>query len=124
MRLLLGLFSVVAFSVAPSFAADGHVSSASLSKMGLSGMKAMTDAQGMQIRGLSIAVVSGGSGAHLLGAGGGSSFYAKGDGYGTHYAEGSSSSTASDSLSIKSGWDKTTVTFTASASTYAQAKAH
>jgi hypothetical protein len=120
MKSLLAFASVVAFSVAPAFAGQGQVSDQSLAKMGLSGMKAISDAQGMQIRGLSIAVVSGGSGAHLPGAGAGSSFFAAGSGPGYHSAEGSSSSSATDSLKV--GFFS--VSITASSKTSASASAH
>ena len=58
MKSLIALASVLALSVSPAFAADGHVSHQSLAKMGLAGMTAMADAQGAQIRGLSVAVAS------------------------------------------------------------------
>jgi hypothetical protein len=70
MKILFALASIVAFSVAPAFAGEGQVSEQSLGKMGLSGMKAMSDAQGMQIRGQSIAVVGGFSQAATFGRGG------------------------------------------------------
>jgi|SRR5579862_7542644 len=59
MKILFALASIVAFSVAPAFAGEGQVSNQTLNKMGLSGMKVMSDQQGMQVRGLSIAVVGG-----------------------------------------------------------------
>jgi hypothetical protein len=71
MKTLLSLASVLVLSPAPAMAGDGHVSSQSLAKMGLSGMHSMTDAQGSQIRGLSIAVAAGGSIAFIGGEGGG-----------------------------------------------------
>jgi hypothetical protein len=70
MKILLGIASVIAFSVAPALAGEGRVSDQSLAKMGLSGMKAMSDAQGMHVRGLSIAVVGGISTATIHGSGG------------------------------------------------------
>jgi len=91
MKSLIALASVLAFSVAPAFAAEGHVSNPSLAKMGLSGMKAMTDAQGMGIRGLSIAVVTGDSNVNLgRGNSADSQFFAAASGRGTHYAAGAS----------------------------------
>jgi len=91
MKVLFTVASVVAFSVAPAFAADGQVSHQSLAKMGLSGMKAMTDAQGMSVRGLSIAVVTGESNVNLgRGNSADSQFFAAGYGRGTHYAAGAS----------------------------------
>jgi hypothetical protein len=61
MKSLLSLASVLVLSAAPALAGDGQVSSQSLAKMGLSGMHSMTDSQGQQVRGLSIAVAAGGS---------------------------------------------------------------
>lgn len=69
MKSLIAFASVVALSVTPAFAAEGHVSNQSLAKMGLSGMKAMADNQGAQIRGLSV-LVGGGSYATIHGVGG------------------------------------------------------
>jgi hypothetical protein len=116
--------SILAFSALPAFAGEGQVSHQSLNNMGLAGLHVMTDAQGMNVRGMSIAVVSGGSGAKLIGASAGSNFYAKGDGSGTHYADGSSASVASDTLSISNGKNTFTASFTAAAATTASAKAH
>jgi hypothetical protein len=70
MKSLFALAALVAFSAVPAIAGEGHVSSKSLANMGLAGMKAMDDAQGMQVRGLSIAVVSGKSTATISGEGG------------------------------------------------------
>jgi hypothetical protein len=61
MKTLLSVASVLVLAAAPALAGDGQVSQKSLNKMGLSGMQTMTDSQGHQIRGLSIAVVGGGS---------------------------------------------------------------
>ncbi len=69
MKTLIALASVVALSVVPAFAAEGHISHKSLASMGLSGMKAMADSQGAQIRGMSV-VVGGGSYATISGVGG------------------------------------------------------
>jgi hypothetical protein len=71
MKTLLSIASVLVLSAAPALAGQGHVSSQSLAKMGLSGMQTMSDAQGMSIRGTSIAVVSGSSHAFINGEGGG-----------------------------------------------------
>ncbi|HXY37033.1 MAG TPA: hypothetical protein VEI07_22590 [Planctomycetaceae bacterium] len=69
MKTLLTIASVLVLSAAPALAGQGQVSHSSLAKMGLSGMQVMSDDQGMQIRGLSVAVASGGSIAtiHTLG---------------------------------------------------------
>ncbi len=70
MKSLYALAAIVALSAAPTFAGEGHVTTNSLAKMGLASMKSMDDAQGMNIRGLSIAVVSGSSVAGIHGEGG------------------------------------------------------
>ena len=48
---LLTAAVAVALSCSQSFAADGNVSNSSLAKMGLSNVKVMSDAEGMQVRG-------------------------------------------------------------------------
>jgi hypothetical protein len=70
MRHLLCLICVIGLSAAPALAGDGHVSHHSLAKMGLSGMRVMSDGQGMQIRGTSVAVATGSSFATISGLGG------------------------------------------------------
>src|ERR1700728_1692362 len=70
MKSLYAVAAIVALSAVPTFASEGHVTTNSLAKMGLAGMKSMDDAQGMNIRGLSIAVVSGGGIAGIHGHGG------------------------------------------------------
>jgi hypothetical protein len=70
MKSLIALASVVALSVAPAFAAEGHVSQKALANMGLSGMKAMADSQGSQIRGLAVAVAGGVGYSTISGVGG------------------------------------------------------
>jgi hypothetical protein len=95
MKSLIALASVVALSVAPAFAAEGHVSQNSLANMGLAGMKAMADSQGTQIRGMSV-IVGGGSLAGIGGVGGvaGSvNFYGA---TGKHSASGNNASVAGD----------------------------
>jgi len=81
MKILLSIASLVAFSVVPALAGEGRVSNQSLAKMGLSGMKAMSDVQGMQFRGLSVQV-GGFSSATINGVGGSASsvnfYYASG----------------------------------------------
>jgi hypothetical protein len=94
MKSLIAFASVLALSV-PALAAEGHVSHQSLAKMGLAGMTAMADAQGMQIRGLSV-LVGGGSSAKISGVGGTASstnFYAAN---GKHSASGENASVAGD----------------------------
>jgi hypothetical protein len=81
MKILLGVASVVAFSMVPALAGEGRVSHQSLANMGLAGMTTMSDAQGMQLRGLS-AQAGGWSSATLNGVGGTASstnfYYASG----------------------------------------------
>ena len=94
MKSLIAFASVLALSV-PAMAAEGHVSHQSLAKMGLAGMTAMADSQGMQIRGLSV-LVGGGSSAKISGVGGTASstnFYAAN---GKHSASGENASVAGD----------------------------
>jgi len=57
MKLALGLVLSTLFSIAPAFAGDGNIARRDLARMGLSGMKAMSDAQGMAIRGQAFAFV-------------------------------------------------------------------
>ena len=56
MKILLALVTVVILSAAPVLAGDGQISKSSLSRMGLPGMTAMSDADGMAIRGTSFAI--------------------------------------------------------------------
>jgi hypothetical protein len=44
-------------SAAPALAGDGQISRSNLSRMGLAGMNAMTDTEGMSIRGTSFVIV-------------------------------------------------------------------
>ena len=96
MKSLYALAAIVALCAAPAFAGEGHVSSKSLANMGLTGLKTMDDAQGMTVRGLSIAVVSGQSIATISGDGGSAastnSYFAAGH----KSAEGSNVSFAAD----------------------------
>jgi hypothetical protein len=66
MKILLAVATVLALTAAPAFAGEGQVSHKSLAKMGLSSMQTLSDNDGMQIRGLSIAVVGGWSTAGAL----------------------------------------------------------
>ena len=47
------LVVLLVVAAAPVFAADGNVPDATLSSLGLGGMQVMSDAQGMQVRGMS-----------------------------------------------------------------------
>jgi hypothetical protein len=114
MKMLFATAALVALSAASAVAADGRVSDHSLARMGLSGMKVMSDVDGMVIRGTSYAEISGGSGAHLLGAGAGSQFSASTSTTNTKLT-GSSASTATDTLRV--GYFS--ASFTASAATTA-----
>ena len=53
MKSLIALVCVVSLSAAAAVAGDGRISDNSLAKIGLSAMKPMTDAHGLQIRGMS-----------------------------------------------------------------------
>lgn len=54
MKTLIAFAFVLALSSVSAWAADGKVSHSSLAKMGLSGMKQMTDQQGSSIRGRAV----------------------------------------------------------------------
>jgi hypothetical protein len=73
MKTLLSVAALVVLAAAPAMAGDGRVSHQSLAKMGLSGMQTMSDAQGMSVRGTSVAVVFGISHATISGEGGSAS---------------------------------------------------
>ncbi len=57
MKTLLVLAALFGLSTAPAFAGDGQISKTGLSRMGLAGMKAMSDVDGMSVRGTSFAIV-------------------------------------------------------------------
>ncbi|HEV3301286.1 MAG TPA: hypothetical protein VG055_16665 [Planctomycetaceae bacterium] len=124
MKSLYALAAIVAFSAVPAFAGEGHVSTNSLAKMGLAGMKTMNDAQGMQIRGTSIAVVAGVSFAHISGEGGSAGSI---NGYfaaGHHSASGANlSAAAAGDVTIKGDDVKVNFGFVA-AGGFSTAKAH
>jgi hypothetical protein len=52
MRSVLALGVVLLLFAAPAFAGDGNVPQGTLSSLGLGGMQVVSDAQGMQVRGL------------------------------------------------------------------------
>jgi hypothetical protein len=111
MKTLLGLATVIAFCAVPVFAGEGRLSDQSLNKMGLAGMKTMSDAQGLQVRGLG-AQAGGFSTATINGVGGTASstnfYYASGK----KSASGENLSVAGDvsSTIITNGSHVTTVT--------------
>jgi hypothetical protein len=86
MKSLYALAAIVAFSAAPAFAGEGHVSTNSLAKMGLSSLKAMDDAQGMTVRGTSFVIASGTSFAVQFGGGGAAGSVNTSTGVGSHSA--------------------------------------
>ena len=96
MKSLYAIAAIVALSAVPAFAGEGHVSSNSLANMGLAGLQTMNDAQGMQVRGLSVAVVAGGSIATINGDGGSASSFNTYFAAGHKSAEGSNISGAAD----------------------------
>jgi hypothetical protein len=109
MKSVFALATIVAFSAVPALAGDGQVSSKSLAKMGLAGMKTMDDAQGMTVRGTSVAVVFGISHATISGEGGSASSV---NGYfaaGHHSASGANASFAASGDVTIHGDDHTKV---------------
>ena len=110
MKSLIALAALVAFSAVPAFAAEGHVSSKSLANMGLAGMHQMNDAQGMTVRGLSVAVVSGKSTASIAGFGGSASSTNSYFAAGHKSAEGTNLSVAADGNITTHGYHVTTTT--------------
>jgi hypothetical protein len=60
-RNLLMAAAVLAMGIAPALAEDGRVPRSTLTVVGLGGMHVLTDAQGLQVRGLSSNAASGGS---------------------------------------------------------------
>ncbi|MGE0373952.1 MAG: hypothetical protein AB7I48_04745 [Planctomycetaceae bacterium] len=60
-RNLLTAAAVLAMGIAPALAEDGRVPQSTLSAVGLAGMHVLSDAQGLQVRGLSSNAASGGS---------------------------------------------------------------
>jgi hypothetical protein len=63
MRHAFAVLALVALFAVPAMAYDGNVSKAALDKMGLSGMKTMSDTEGASIRGSGFALVFGFSNA-------------------------------------------------------------
>ncbi len=59
-RTLLTTAALLAMGIAPALAEDGHVSQDTLSAIGLGGMQVASDADGMQVRGLSSSAYSSG----------------------------------------------------------------
>jgi hypothetical protein len=55
------MFALVVLFAAPALAEDGRIPQNALSRMGLGGMQVVSDAHGMQVRGLSSNAASGGS---------------------------------------------------------------
>jgi hypothetical protein len=52
MRTFAAVVAVLALVAAPALAGDGNVPRGTLSSMGLSGLKTMSDAQGLKVRGM------------------------------------------------------------------------
>jgi hypothetical protein len=63
MRTLLAITTVVAFSVVPALAGDGKVPDQALARMGLQGMRPLSDTEGLAVRGQAIVIVGGFSNA-------------------------------------------------------------
>ena len=58
MRRFVVFVCALALLSAPALAADGQVSQSSLARMGLGGMKFVSDHEGLQVRGTSIAIAT------------------------------------------------------------------
>jgi hypothetical protein len=58
MRRFVSLACVFALAAAPALAGDGLVPTRSLARMGLGGMKVVSDQEGLQVRGMSFAFAS------------------------------------------------------------------
>ncbi len=123
MKSLYALAAIVALSAAPTFAGEGHVTTNSLAKMGLASMKSMDDAQGMNIRGLSVAVVSGSSTATIHGFGGAASSTNSYFAAGHKQAQGSNLSFAADGVITTHGSHVSSVTLFVAAGGASQASA-
>ena len=54
MKLLFGFAAILGLSAVSAMAGDGRLSNQSLAKIGLGGMKVMSDSQGLEIRGLGV----------------------------------------------------------------------
>jgi hypothetical protein len=52
---IVSLACIFALTAAPALAGDGQVSTRSLARMGLGGMKVASDSDGLQVRGMSFA---------------------------------------------------------------------
>jgi hypothetical protein len=124
MKSLFALAAIVAFSAAPAFAGEGQVSSNSLAKMGLSSLKSMDDAQGMTIRGTSIAIASGTSFAFQFGQGGGAGSTNTSTGVGKNSASQNNFSVAGQSNIVTVGPFVATATHVIGAGGAASASAH
>jgi hypothetical protein len=124
MKSLFALAAVVALCATPTYAADGHVSAKSLANMGLSSMKTMDDAQGMQVRGLSIAVASGKSFAIQFGGGGAAGSTNTSTAVGKHSASQSNFSVAGQTEIVTVGPFVATATHVIGAGGAATASAH
>jgi hypothetical protein len=124
MKSLFALAAVVAFCATPAFAAEGHVSAKSLSNMGLSSLKAMDDAQGMTIRGTSIAVASGKSFAIQFGGGGAAGSTNTSTAVGKHSASQNNFSVAGQTEIVTVGPFVATATHVIGAGGAASASAH
>jgi hypothetical protein len=67
MKNLLAILAVVAVSASAALAGDGNIPQSTLSSMGLSGLKTISDAQGLKVRGMgAIASVNGASFALMV----------------------------------------------------------
>ncbi|HET6328145.1 MAG TPA: hypothetical protein VFG04_25905 [Planctomycetaceae bacterium] len=54
MRTLLTVAAILCFAALPAYSADGQISQSSLARLGLAGMASLSDAQGLEVRGLGV----------------------------------------------------------------------
>jgi hypothetical protein len=55
MKTVLTFAAIVCLSALPAYSADGQVSKSTLAHLGLAGLTTLSDAQGLEIRGLGVA---------------------------------------------------------------------
>ena len=124
MKTLLTVAALMVFAATSANAGDGRVSQQSLAKMGLAGMQVMSDAQGMQVRGTSIAIASGTSFAVQFGGGGAAGSVNTSTGVGHHSASQNNFSVAGQTEIVTVGPFVASATHVIGAGGASSAKAH
>jgi hypothetical protein len=123
MKTLLSVAALVVLAGSSAMAADGRVSHQSLSKMGLSGMQVMSDAQGMAVRG-QFAIASGTSFAIQFGGGGVAGSVNTSTGVGNKSASQSNFSVAGQTEIVSVGYFSASVTHVIGAGGASSAKSN